>query len=340
MSQPDSIGLDPASLPLSASALHRHSAERDQADQRPHATHTLVILNGRMPVAAGRLVLVPRADLPAYHGDAAHPEVYLGEVRSGGVTVRTFAQDRDDDAAAAPHAASAQAVELIQRIHRESADREEPLEFSTLRGAATRLSATDPEHAALAVTAQAVTAWHEDHPRCPRCGQVTTVQRSGWMRRCPEDGSLHFPRTDPAIIVAVTDGPPGSPEERLLLGRSAAWTGNRYSTLAGFVEPGESIEQAVVREVQEEAGITVGQVRYLGSQPWPFPRSLMIGCTARLEEGNTQPDGHEIVDLQWFTRAQLQTAAEESSITLPGRISIARALIEHWLGQELPESGW
>lgn len=320
-------------MPLSIASLQRSSPERDQEDQRAGATHTLVMLNGRMPVAHGRLVLVPRAQLPEPDQDPRLPEVYLGQTTRpgvGGITVRAFT---DDDAARAT-------VEVVRGTHGASESRHEPLEFATLRAVATALADTEPEHAALAVTAQAVTAWHADHPRCPRCGELTTVERSGWMRQCPADASLHFPRTDPAIIVAVTDGHPDPQRERLLLGQAAAWRGNRFSTLAGFVEPGESIEQAVVREIQEEAAVQVGDVRYLGSQPWPFPRSLMIGCTAVWEHGDARPDGHEVVDLRWFTREELRQAAEQESITLPGKVSIARALIEHWLGHELPESGW
>ncbi|WP_047688180.1 NAD(+) diphosphatase [Kocuria sp. ZOR0020] len=333
MQTPDTTRLDPRSMPLSVSALQRRSPERDQADQRPAAALTLVMLNGRMPVAGGRLVLVARDQLPQTGEDPRLPEVYLGEITQpdgGGVTVRAF--EDDDDA----HAT----VEVVHSTHQGSEAKDQPLEFATLRAVATALADTEPVHAALAVTAQAVTAWHVDHPRCPRCGEVTEVRRSGWMRRCPVDSSMHFPRTDPAIIVAVTDGDPDPQRERLLLGQAAAWRGNRFSTLAGFVEPGESIEQAVVREIQEEAAIQVGDVRYLGSQPWPFPRSLMIGCTAVCKSGQAQPDGHEVVDLRWFTREQLRQSAEQGSLTLPGKVSIARALIEHWLGHQLPESGW
>ena len=140
--------------------------------------------------------------------------------------------------------------------------------------------------------------------------------------------------------MAVSDGDPDPARERLLLGRSALWKGNRFSTLAGFVEPGESLEQAVVREVAEEAGLTVGDVQYLGSQPWPFPRSLMLGCRAVVRSGAAVPDGQEILELRWFTRAQLREAARTGSVTLPGRVSIAHALIAHWLGEDLPETAW
>lgn len=327
--------LDPAAMPLTRSRLERRTPERDQTDLRPVSRWTLVLLNGRMPLSAGRLVLVERADLAAPTQHPGLPEVYLGSLTQqdgAGVTVRPFSEDSDDDARAA--------VELVERSHATGSSPEEPIEWSTLRAIAPALGATEPEHAALAVTAQAVASWHIDHPRCPRCGEITTVERSGWMRRCPADQSMHFPRTDPAIIVAVTDGNPDPQRERLLLGQSAAWRGQRFSTLAGFVEPGESIEQAVVREIHEESGLTVDRVRYLGSQPWPFPRSLMIGCTAVRVAGQVTPDGDEIQQLRWFTRRELGEAAGSEEIVLPGKVSIARALIEHWLGEELPESGW
>lgn len=327
--------LDPDLMPLNRSRLERRTPERDRADQRPASRLTLVLLNGRMPVAGGRLVLVERAALGEFREVPGLPEVYLGELSNGsadGVTVRPFTEVSDQDARTA--------VRLVERAHAAGSTAAEPIEWSTLRAIAPALGASEPEHAALAVTAQAVTSWHVDHPRCPRCGDVTDVERSGWMRRCRADGSMHFPRTDPAVIVSITDGHPDPSRERILLGQSAAWSGNRFSTLAGFVEPGESIEQAVVREIEEESGLVVGRVRYLGSQPWPFPRSLMIGCTARMEGGALRPDGEEILQLRWFTREQLRTAALEDEIVLPGKVSIARALIEHWLGEPLPESGW
>jgi NAD+ diphosphatase len=142
------------------------------------------------------------------------------------------------------------------------------------------------------------------------------------------DGHELFPRTDAAIIVGITDA-----DERLLLGSNAAWGRDRYSLLAGFVEPGESLEAAVRREVFEEAGLRVIDPVYLGSQPWPFPASLMLGFTARVDpasDGLATPDGNEILDLRWFTREEL--ADSVNGIKLPGYTSIARAIIEHWFG--------
>jgi NAD+ diphosphatase len=184
--------------------------------------------------------------------------------------------------------------------------------------------------AGLLTHAVGLTNWHAAHPRCPRCGAPTEVVRGGAARRCPEDGSEHFPRTDPAMIVLVTDG-----ADRCVLGRQAAWPPGRYSTLAGFVEPGESAEQAVVREVAEETGLVVEDVRYVASQPWPFPSSLMLGFTA-LCRSDMQPrpaDG-ELEDARWFSRDELRGASawgSGASLQLPGEISIARHLIDGWL---------
>jgi len=189
--------------------------------------------------------------------------------------------------------------------------------------------------AGLLVLAVALANWHGAHGHCARCGTATEVVQAGFVRRCPADGSEHYPRTDPAIIVLVTD-PSG---ERALLGHAAAWPSRRFSTLAGFVEPGESAERAVAREVAEEAAVVVDEVTYLGSQPWPFPSSLMLGFQARVVAGSpdARPDGTEIVELRWFDRAGLATAVSAAEVRLPPPVSIARRLIEHWYGSELAE---
>ena len=202
------------------------------------------------------------------------------------------------------------------------------LQWSHLRRIGSGLSARD---AGLATTAVALAAWHETHPRCPRCGSLTDVVQAGWVRRCPADSSEHYPRTDPAVIMAVVDD-----ADRLLLGHSAQWPAGRMSTLAGFVEPGEAIEAAVRREVGEEVGVVVGEVSYRGSQPWPFPASLMLAFRARALSSQITVDGVEITEARWFTRAELGAASAAGEVLLPMRASIARVLIEDWMGSPLP----
>lgn len=185
--------------------------------------------------------------------------------------------------------------------------------------------------AGLLTQAVALQNWHETHTHCPRCGAHTTPASAGHTRICTVDGSEHFPRTDPAVIMLVHDA------ERILLAGGARWPARRVSVLAGFVEAGESLEQAVVREVREEVGVIVRDCRYLGSQPWPLPRSLMLGFFARADDGQElRVDGDEINSARWYTRAELRTATESGEILLPGRVSIARQLIERWYGDRLP----
>ncbi len=179
--------------------------------------------------------------------------------------------------------------------------------------------------------------WHRRHPFCAACGAPTEVAEAGLTRACTRCGTSHHPRTDPVVIMLVADG------DRLLLGRSPAWPPRRYSALAGFVEPGESLEEAVVREVHEESGVRVGPPRYLASQPWPFPSSLMIGFVAPWESGEPAPREADIDDVRWFRRAEVAAAAADDAdgwgadadpdapLLLPPRLAIARRLVERWL---------
>jgi NAD+ diphosphatase len=187
----------------------------------------------------------------------------------------------------------------------------------------------DDLDAGLLAEAVAVLEWHDRHRFSPLTGARTTVEQAGWVQRDPTDGTAFFPRTDPAVIMLVHDG-----GDRLVLGRQAAWPPGRFSILAGFVEPGESAEAAVAREVAEEVGIRVTDVRYVGSQPWPFPQSLMLGFVARVDGPDTlRPDPTEIEEAHWFTRAQL--LAGEGPAALPPPVSIARHIIDRWLADEL-----
>ena len=192
----------------------------------------------------------------------------------------------------------------------------------------------DDRDAGLLTHAIALQNWHWSHRFCPRCGARTAVTSAGHMRVCPRDGSQHFPRVDPAVIMLVYDS-----GERILLARHPEWPQRRVSILAGFVEAGESLEQAVVREVREEVGIVVSEPRYLGSQPWPLPQSLMLGFFARaVDAREPRPDDEEIEEARWYTREELRVAAESGELLLPGKVSIARRLIERWYGSELPGS--
>jgi len=201
-------------------------------------------------------------------------------------------------------------------------------EFGNLRTLGGTLS---PLHATLFAEALAMANWHRATRFSPLSGAATTSAKGGWVLIDDETGAELYPRTDMAIIAGVTDA-----DDRLLLGSNAQWESNRFSLLAGFVEPGESLEAAVMREVFEESGIRVTDPRYLGSQPWPFPASLMLGFLARVDssqQSTLTPDGTEILDLRWFSRAELHAALDE--ILLPGPTSIARAIIEEWYGGPL-----
>ena len=187
------------------------------------------------------------------------------------------------------------------------------------------------EEAALVVHAVALGEWHRANRHCPRCGARLEVSDAGHLLVCSGCGRQQFPRTDPAVIMVVTDD-----RDRCLLGRQERWPEGRYSTLAGFVEPGESLEQAVAREVFEEVGVEVGEVAYFGNQPWPFPASLMVGFFAKARTTEIDVDGAEIHDARWFTREEMRAQAEAGTLLLPSGISISRSLVETWYGGSLP----
>ncbi|HET8603789.1 MAG TPA: NAD(+) diphosphatase [Marmoricola sp.] len=193
------------------------------------------------------------------------------------------------------------------------------------------LQLLDADDAAFAVHAIGLAEWHHAVRHCPQCGAPLSPVQSGHVLQCPGCGRQQFPRTDPALIMLVTDD-----EGRALLGRQPVWPEGRWSTLAGFVEPGESIEQAVRREVWEEAGVRVGDVDYFGSQPWPLPASLMLGFVGRAESTEIRVDDDEIEDARWFSREDVLAGARDGSLVLPGGISISRSLVEHWYGEPLP----
>ena len=222
-------------------------------------------------------------------------------------------------------------------VEREPATRSDSADAQpmALRQAGALLSDRD---AGLLTHAVALAYWHDTHTHCPRCGAPTVPAPAGHLTTCSVDGSEHFPRLDPAVIMLVID-----PDDRLMLARNALWPKGRMSVVAGFVEPGESGEHAVAREVYEETSIVVGQVRYLGSQPWPMPRSLMLGYEARAAGGQQiKVDEEEIGEARWFTRAELRAAIDAGELGVAPTSSIARRLIEYWYGEELPDgrAGW
>ncbi|MDU8910443.1 NAD(+) diphosphatase [Aestuariicoccus sp. MJ-SS9] len=200
--------------------------------------------------------------------------------------------------------------------------------FAELRRVMTRLSARDAE---LAATAKAIFGWHQSHRFCARCGVESEMFQAGWQRICPACGGHHFPRTDPVVIMLITHG------NSVLLGRSPGWPEGMYSCLAGFIEPGETIEAAVRREVFEEAGVRVGAVRYLASQPWAFPSSLMLGCQGVAESRDIVIDPEEIEDARWVSREEMARAfAGDHPGILPARNgAIAHFLLRNWLADRL-----
>jgi len=204
---------------------------------------------------------------------------------------------------------------------------EEEARFEDLRSAALRLPA---EEAAVAGHARARVDWHARHGFCPACGGRSLPRAGGAHRRCGDCGAEHFPRTDPVAIAAVVRG------DRCLLGRQRGWPPGLYSALAGFIETGESVEEAVRREVREETGVEVGAVRYLASQSWPFPSSLMLGCIAEAESETVELDEAELEDARWFHRDALRAAlrGEAETPLLPPPLAIAHHLVREWVREE------
>ncbi|WP_218220540.1 NAD(+) diphosphatase [Nesterenkonia sp. Act20] len=268
-------------------------------------------------------------------GDRLKYDVAAGELPAGAVTLGAV------DAADLPGGEDTQ----NGRVHVVTVAHPKPEENGAANGVAEPADTTGtswadlafagsqltPVDAALLTQALAITTWHARSAFCAACGSATEVEVSGWMRTCPNCGAQTFPRTDPAVITAVLDA-----EDRILLGSAFRWGPDRFSTFAGFVEAGESVEAALAREVEEEAGVVVSEIQYMGSQSWPFPRSLMLGHFALTEDPSmARPDGDEIREVRWFTREELATAAAAGDVSLPTRSSISRALIEDWHGSPI-----
>ncbi len=211
-------------------------------------------------------------------------------------------------------------------------------EWVPLRDVLTLLADGTPDQAPLVMHAIGLAEWHHATRFCPRCGGTLVSRAAGHELRCTQCDRAQFPRTDPAVIMAITHGE--GDDEAILLGRNRAWPAGRWSTLAGFCEPGETLEDAVRREVDEEVGVRVGEVSYFGSQPWPLPASLMLGFTGRATSTEIDVDGAEIEEARWWTRAEFEAAGRAGEIVVPRGISISSSLIESWFGRPLDGPGW
>ena len=308
-------------LPSPAAVLDRNCEQRsgkgflDQVQGSPGYRVT-VFQGGRALVHGNALALLGPAELP-HHFPAGTLTVYLGRTLPGG------------------HALLPAGTDIVLKVVADDAG-DLPwvppgTTFSGYRDVGEALPETD---AAIFIEAQAVAAWHVSHRFCPRCGAATEPETAGWMRRCTADGSEHFPRTDPAAIVAIVGA-----DDRILLASNFAWEAHRYSTVAGFVEAGENVEQGAVREIAEEVGVHLHTIQYLGSQAWPFPRSLMLGFVAYTDDTAPVPDRVEVREARWFSRQELQAAVLSGDAIISRRLSIARALIEHWYGGIILEPG-
>ena len=202
-------------------------------------------------------------------------------------------------------------------------------EFVDLRAIA---SALDPVDASIAATAKALLSWHSTHPFCARCGAPTRLEHGGWRRACRTCGGTHFPRTDPVVIMLIVRS------DEVLLGRQSTWPSGIYSLLAGFMEPGETMEDAVRRETREESGIEVGRVGYIGCQPWPYPSNLMLGCVGLAGSRDITVDTDELENAQWIDCSTMQTIldGEHPHIAAPRRDAIARAMLTDWVNGNVP----
>ncbi len=283
------------------------------------AARVLPFWRGR-PLVQGEAAETTLAWLPADHplvADAAEP-VFLG--RDDGDPC--FAADVS---ASLAEGASAGAFDSSRQPHPGLPAHQA---FADLRAV---MAALSPRAAELAATGRALLEWHRSHGFCAACGARSAQTQGGWQRQCPACAATHFPRTDPVVIMLITRG------NRVLLGRSPGWPEGMYSLLAGFIEPGETIEAAVRREVAEEAGVPVGQVRYLASQPWPFPASLMLACRGEALDDRITLDPAELEDALWVTREEMVEAlAGQNPVIRPSRRgSIAQFILSRWVADWL-----
>lgn len=307
---------------LDRAAQLRGDADRIAALAAEAGARVLPLWRGK-PLLAGPAGLGWIAPGHAALSAAAEPAIFLGLEADGA----RFAADISGWEPAEAEAAAAGVFFDASEQHHPALPGDH--RFAELRGA---MAALSPRDAELAAMARALTGWHRGHRFCSACGQPSRPAVSGWRRDCPACGAQHFPRTDPVVIMLITSG------NSLLLGRSPGWPEGMFSLLAGFVEPGETVEAAVRREVAEETGVRVGAVRYLASQPWPYPASLMLGCEGRaLGRQITLLDPVELEDALWVTREEAALILEGSHprIRPPRRGAIAAFLIRNWLADRL-----
>lgn len=309
---------------LDRAAELRGDAQALQAAQRDPDARTIVFWRGKplikrdRPAALARLPL----DHEALQEGAVWDPIFLG--REDGAPRFAVAIDQWQ-----PETLDTTLLnQFLDPSEQTHPDLPEGLVFAELRRIMTWLSPRDAE---LAATAKALFSWHESHQFCAKCGAKSDITMAGWQRDCPSCDGKHFPRTDPVVIMLITHG------NSVLMGRSPGWPEGMYSLLAGFVEPGETLEAAVRREVIEESGVRVGAVSYLASQPWPFPASLMFGCAGEALSSEINIDPVEIEDAIWVTREEMaQAFAGEHPKLLPARKgAIAHFLLENWLADTL-----
>ena len=289
-------------------ANSRDDAQFIEAERRDPAARTLVVVHDSVLLGAG-----PDGSSPWFGFEALHrlgpveEVVFLGRGRSGPCFAARLGGTSPD----------------------EYAGREDIGVFN-LRSVAVDGSVPARDLGALA-QGKAILHWHKSHRFCSTCGTASQASGAGWRRECPSCGTHHFPRTDPVVIMLATDG------DRCLLGRQPRFPPSMYSCLAGFLEPGETIEAAVARELEEEAGIAVGSVTYLGSQPWPFPASLMIGCLAEARTTQIVVDHHELEDARWFTRDEVKAmlaGQHPEGLVCPVPMAIAHHIVRAWVDRD------
>lgn len=304
------------------SNLDRAAHLRDDADQ----IAALQLRGKTLPLWRGKPLLADEDRLGWLDGN--HPllrgkssAVFLGKQDDG---TACFAQDISDWQPETDVTAPA----FLDTSRQSHPDLPDGQGFEDLRNVMARLS---PREAELAATAKAILQWHASHGYCAKCGAPSLISHAGWQRDCPACQTSHFPRTDPVVIMLVVRG------NNLLLGRNAVWPEGMYSLLAGFVEPGETIEAAVRREVFEETGIRTSEVRYLASQPWPFPASLMIGCIAEATSEPITIDPNELEEALWISREDMMQvfAGQHPKIKPSRKGAIASFLIGKWLADQI-----